>query len=209
MELKPITRQEKIIAGQDLTPITRMEKFLKQFGGGGGGAVLDSNGKLKQDVLPDGYPYKEVVERREALIENYVANATVHTTGGGTCAYDNLSELSIGGKFQIGTYIVVVDGVEHTIVNNREGNVIGNKALMNASGENTGEAVCLRLISGVVRNIYFETAGEHIWSLYKVVPEEVYHKMDENFMPLELIDITVEGTDGVTKTYKVYGYEVT
>ena len=37
MALEPITRQEKIIAGQDLTPITRMEKFLKQFGGGGGG----------------------------------------------------------------------------------------------------------------------------------------------------------------------------
>ena len=36
MALEPITRQEKIIAGEDLTPITRMEKFLKDFGGGGG-----------------------------------------------------------------------------------------------------------------------------------------------------------------------------
>lgn len=37
MALEPITRQEKIIAGQDLTPITRLEKFLKNFGGSGGG----------------------------------------------------------------------------------------------------------------------------------------------------------------------------
>ena len=37
MALEPITRKEKIIAGQDLTPITRLEKFLKQYGGGGGG----------------------------------------------------------------------------------------------------------------------------------------------------------------------------
>ena len=37
MALEPITRKEKIIAGQNLTPITRMEKFLKQYGGGGGG----------------------------------------------------------------------------------------------------------------------------------------------------------------------------
>ena len=37
MALEPITRQEKIIAGQDLEPITRMEMFLKQYGGGGGG----------------------------------------------------------------------------------------------------------------------------------------------------------------------------
>ena len=38
MALEPITRKEKIIAGQDLTPITRLEKFLKDFGGGGGGS---------------------------------------------------------------------------------------------------------------------------------------------------------------------------
>lgn len=39
MALEPITRQEKIIAGQDLTPITRMEKFLKQYRGGSGGVT--------------------------------------------------------------------------------------------------------------------------------------------------------------------------
>lgn len=43
MALEPITRQEKIIAGQDLTPITRLEKFLKDFGGGGGGVQSDWN----------------------------------------------------------------------------------------------------------------------------------------------------------------------
>ena len=32
MELKPITRQEQIIAGKDLEPITRMERFLKDYG---------------------------------------------------------------------------------------------------------------------------------------------------------------------------------
>lgn len=44
MALEPITRQEKIIAGQDLTPITRMEMFLKQYGGGGGGSVPTAGG---------------------------------------------------------------------------------------------------------------------------------------------------------------------
>ena len=37
MALEPITRQEKIIAGKDLEPVTRMEMFLKQYGGGGSG----------------------------------------------------------------------------------------------------------------------------------------------------------------------------
>lgn len=46
MALEPITRQEQIIAGKDLQPITRMEKFLKEYGGGGGdGAVQSVNGK--------------------------------------------------------------------------------------------------------------------------------------------------------------------
>ena len=44
MALEPITRQEKIIAGQDLTPITRMEMFLKQYGGGGGGGSGSGSG---------------------------------------------------------------------------------------------------------------------------------------------------------------------
>lgn len=54
MALEPITRQEKIIAGQDLTPITRMEKFLKNFGGGGGSVPKP----LTYDYMPEGYPSK-------------------------------------------------------------------------------------------------------------------------------------------------------
>ncbi|MCI6519089.1 MAG: hypothetical protein MR432_05925 [Prevotellaceae bacterium] len=46
MALEPITRKEKIIAGQDLTPITRMEKFLKQYGGGGGGGSVPTTGAV-------------------------------------------------------------------------------------------------------------------------------------------------------------------
>ena len=56
MALEPITRQEKIIAGQDLTPITRMEKFLKNFGGGGGSVPKP----LTYDYMPEGYPSKSV-----------------------------------------------------------------------------------------------------------------------------------------------------
>lgn len=37
MALEPITRQEQIITGKDLQPVTRMEFFLKAYGGGGSG----------------------------------------------------------------------------------------------------------------------------------------------------------------------------
>lgn len=53
MALEPITRQEKIIAGHDLTPITRMEMFLKQFGGSGGGG-LPTGGAAYQQLVTDG-----------------------------------------------------------------------------------------------------------------------------------------------------------
>ena len=54
MALEPITRQEKIIAGQDLTPITRMENFLKNFGAG------SIPKPLTYDYMPEGYPSKSV-----------------------------------------------------------------------------------------------------------------------------------------------------
>lgn len=72
MALEPITRQEKIIAGQDLTPITRMEKFLKQYGGGSGGVTSwnELEGKpfvtvggdtLEWDGNTEGLEYNEVL----------------------------------------------------------------------------------------------------------------------------------------------------
>ena len=54
MALEPITRQEKIIAGQDLTPITRMENFLKNFGAG------SIPKPLTYDYMPEGYPSKDI-----------------------------------------------------------------------------------------------------------------------------------------------------
>ena len=54
MALEPITRQEKIIAGQDLTPITRMENFLKNFG------VGSIPKPLTYDYMPEGYPSNSV-----------------------------------------------------------------------------------------------------------------------------------------------------
>ena len=52
MALEPITRKEKIIAGQDLTPITRIEKFLKNFGGGSGASV-QSDWNQNDETAPD------------------------------------------------------------------------------------------------------------------------------------------------------------
>ena len=68
MALEPITRAEQIIAGKDLQPITRMEKFLKEYGGGssGGGVgdlifveMIDKSlwENIPDDVKVDGFTY--------------------------------------------------------------------------------------------------------------------------------------------------------
>ena len=64
MALEPITRKEKIIAGENLEPITRMEQFLKKFGGGGGGSGAEY---VKLIRLPA--PEVSVKEFSDALAE--------------------------------------------------------------------------------------------------------------------------------------------
>lgn len=75
MALEPITRQEKIIAGQDLTPITRMEMFLKQYGGGGGSsdAVL-----YTAQTLTDAQK-QQARENIDAATADFVVNGTVNS----------------------------------------------------------------------------------------------------------------------------------
>lgn len=53
-EMKPITRKEKIIAGENIPPITREEMFLNKYGGGGGSTVqsdLAQNDPTKPDYV--------------------------------------------------------------------------------------------------------------------------------------------------------------
>ena len=77
MELEPITRQEKIIAGQDLTPITRMEMFLKQYGGGGGGGSADAVLYTAQTITDA--QKKQARENIDASSAEFVINGTVNS----------------------------------------------------------------------------------------------------------------------------------
>ena len=52
MALEPITRKEKIIAGEDLQPITRLEKFLKEYGGSGGGVSPEEVATIVKQQFP-------------------------------------------------------------------------------------------------------------------------------------------------------------
>ena len=82
MALEPITRQEKIIAGQDLTPITRLEKFLKDFGGGGSG--LPSGGE----------PYQQLVTDEGGNAKWTTVNSTIYRNSDGNLSVDSCMEIN-------------------------------------------------------------------------------------------------------------------
>ena len=128
MALEPITRQEKIIAGQDLTPITRMEKFLKQFGGGGGG--LPSGGAAYQQLVTDG--------EGNAKWEDRLCHATervkVDISGEGTYWFYKVSNAIPTGDLSAGAVATVWnsrDGKKTVNISNPvDGMYIANDALV-------------------------------------------------------------------------------
>lgn len=73
MELEAITRQEQIIAGKDLQPVTRMEFFLKAYGGGGSGGGAQSDWNQNDSTAAD--YVKNRTHYEESIYADYVLNA--------------------------------------------------------------------------------------------------------------------------------------
>lgn len=100
MELEAITRQEQIIAGKDLQPVTRMEFFLKAYGGGGSGGGVQSD--LSQNDSTAADYVKNRTHYEESIYTDYVLNsAGTEITG--------FSMPEVGG-----TITVKINGVEST-----------------------------------------------------------------------------------------------
>lgn len=200
MELKPITRQEKIIAGENLTPITRMEKFLKQFGGGGGGNVLDTNGKLLNSVLPEGYPYEAIETVNEPL------NITWDGNTDGLVVFDEvlykISDCVLTKEQLIGATYVLSIGAQETI----------SKDSIADIGIGFGTAyVCVILPNseGIESGLYFtKTTPEfYVSSFTTTEPVEQSKKvavpMAEEFLPVTYEEWTFTLEDDSTVTKKV------
>ena len=73
MELEAITRQEQIIAGKDLQPVTRMEFFLKAYGGGGSGGGVQSDWNQNDSTAAD--YVKNRTHYEESIYTDYVLNS--------------------------------------------------------------------------------------------------------------------------------------
>ena len=197
MALEPITRQEKIIAGQDLEPITRMEMFLKNFGGGGSGSVPKP---LTYDYMPEGYPTKSV-QTTTLMEEQELAFALA----GDTVYIALLTDALDIAKGQ--TYTVNWDGTEYKCVCGAINSTlyIGNPAIL-GSGDDTGEP----FIYGYNKNISsgqfatFDTSATHTISVKTT--EETVTPMAEEFLPniLDIDSIIIKSsTTDSTKKFKI------
>lgn len=174
MELEPITRKEKIIAGQDLTPITRMEKFLKEFGGGGGGSVPKP---LTYDYMPDGYP-KKSVQTITLMEEQELAFAL---TNGGIYGAPLTNALEI---VEGQTYTVKWDGTEYECVcyTLSSMHVLGNLSIAGA-GDDTGEPFIYANNPDMGSGFNtFDTSASHTISVKKIV--KTVTPMAEEFIPV-------------------------
>lgn len=186
MALEPITRQEKIIAGQDLTPITRMEKFLKDFGGGGGSIPKP----LTYDYMPEGYPSKSI-EPTTIMEEQEVAFADI----GGIYAAAAPVEIDVlDGQ----TYTIVWDGVEYSCIGHvAGGNIyIGNPQFLGPESTPTGEPFLYAVVNQSTW-ISYDTTTSH--TIGVTGPDTVYKTIDKKFLP-EAKKFVVNATNLPTNT---------
>ena len=181
MALEPITRQEKIIAGQDLTPITRMEMFLKNFGGGGGGSVPKP---LTFDYMPEGYPSKAVqttTVMAEQGVEFALADAGVYRA-----PLTNALDIVEGQ-----TYMVNWDGTEYECVCYTFSSmpVLGNLSILGA-GDDTGEPFIYANNPNMGSGFNtLDTSASHTISVKRIV--ETVTPMAEEFLPATKKNTTV------------------
>ena len=179
MALEPITRQEKIIAGQDLTPITRLEMFLKNFGGGGGSVPKP----LTYDYMPEGYPTKSA-GTVTVMGEQELAFAV--SDGVYAAPITNALEIVVGQ-----TYTVNWDGTEYECVCSaiQSNLALGNLSIMGEDAD-TGEPFIYANTPYMGSAfITLDTSASHTISVKTT--EEVITPMAEEFLPANTKSTTV------------------
>ena len=210
MELEAITRQEQIIAGKDLQPVTRMEFFLKAYGGGGsgGGAQPDwnQNDSTAADYIKN-RPFYTGDTSETVLVEESTVSFTNVSSNIYYGEIPTTVELTVGE-----TYKVSWDGTtyESTCVNFNSLQVIGNLSIMGA-GSDTGEPF---LISPLADNsgtdIYtLDTSASHAISISTFASAELV-KIPDKYISDTFRDVVIAGNplkwseDDWTKYYGLF-----
>lgn len=205
MALEPITRQEQIIAGKDLQPVTRMEFFLKAYGGGGSGGGGSVPKPLTFDYMPEGYPTKSV-QTTTIMEEQQVA----FTLSGVS------SMAQITNAFEIvdgQTYTVNWDGTEYECVSIVFNSIpaLGNLSIMGA-GDDTGEPFLYIYYTDQAVGMFAtpDTAASHTISVKTT--EETVTPMAEEYLPENIatksdVESTQKVLDGVFSSVATFTFD--
>lgn len=196
MALEPITRKEKIIAGQDLTPITRMEKFLKQFGGGGGSG-LPTGGQPYQQLVTDGTgnaKWEDRLAYTGVTETELIGEQTVSFSASGSGMTANIpgSSTILTGD----TVTVNWDGIAYTCTVQDSGGLkmLGNLSIFGA-GADTGEPFAIGYNNSwiILTN---DSSTEHIISVAK--KNKVVKRIDAKYTGLFIFTVYTDDKAGLS-----------
>lgn len=213
MAFEPITRQEQIIAGKDLEPITRMEMFLKQYGGGSGGADWNAAEGEAGHVLNRTHYAESILDI--AWDGDMTGRTTLDLTAvGWTGGYiAKVSDLTPTTDELIDSKIYKSDGFECTITaDDIKANMFpGARAILPMRGAGTyliGVVIdsaettesAIGLPSGTLENgVYFTTfpeTGNYVSSLEK---DTFVKKIPEKYLPeIPYFDLVAMGLPNLT-----------
>ena len=164
-------------------------------------------------------------------IGEFTTETIVNTTGvcgSNTVFFDDTPDVNHICFIVGDTYEVTYDGKVYyceAFTPLASGNIkqpaVGNASLRGQANLTGGDSTLPFFIffpyvdSGDAVMVGTDTAGEHTFSVRRVV-DYVYHTLDPNFIAdeqradkLPTFDLTIEGKDGIIRTYRVYGFEVT
>ena len=193
MALEPITRQEQIIAGKNLEPITRMERFLKEYRGGGGGnsAPADWNAKAGEPG--------HVLNRThwtEYHIGEVLPECQLIPGDDGVYLYPVSPKLIDGNK-----YTVTWNGVEYecTALVVEGAFALGNLGAMDESFEVTEDPFVIFSVPGYGMQVMPLDGSTSVTIAIRGVIETV-HELAEKFVPnyyTKIVNVEADIQNGV------------
>ena len=195
MELEAITRQEQIIAGKDLQPVTRMEFFLKAYGGGGSGGGVQSDWNQNDSTAA------EYVKNRTHYEESSYTDYVLNTDG---------TEITGFSMPEVGeTVTVKINGVESAeTVKTGTGSVVGSYKYIGTIDFDSLQAGGTGwLVAGITgQAIGFANPDTTISVLTTVI-----HKIDDKFINFDglvrTFDYHFKGCNIYKRLYKNDGSE--
>ena len=159
------------------------------------------------DYVKNRTHWREVVENEVEYVPEQTVEITLNANGMGTAdiTYVGIGESNASYIEDGKHYKVLFDGVAYDVVGSNSN--IGNMHITNASETDTGEPFRIMIRSSASK-VFCKVAGTHTLSVTRIDEEIIYHKIPDEYLP-DTVNLTVVTADGQTKTFRLYGREIT